>query len=318
MLFDKCSALFGRLLELWRKEGLYTIMVVPEDGAEIKRKQLDYRILKFAVAGAAAFSITLTAVIGGLSYYVYHAECERQEMLAYRREKAEQEERIRHLAAATENMQKDLATLSKLEDSIRAQMGKTGMELPPKTDVSVYAGTGGPLPVSVPKLDVLAEQDKNISGSLKAKIKDWQQLLAAIKSENYRREVTPDFWPVGGGSISSSFGSRSNPFDYTSHDWHPGIDIAADYGTPVYAGASGTVEYADWYGGYGKYIKIIHDYGYSTAYGHMSSLATTAGSYVEKGELIGYVGSTGYSTGPHLHYEVMLHGEQVDPMQLIK
>ena len=71
-------------------------------------------------------------------------------------------------------------------------------------------------------------------------------------------------------------------------------------------------------GGYGKYIKISHDYGYATAYGHLSSIEISAGDYVSKGQIIGYVGSTGYSTGPHLHFEVLLYGEQVNPRRLIK
>ena len=124
--------------------------------------------------------------------------------------------------------------------------------------------------------------------------------------------------PLDGGYISSDFGSRSNPFDGYSSDYHPGIDIAANYGTPVYASATGYVQRAGWYGGYGKYIKISHDYGYATAYGHLSSIEISAGDYVSKGQIIGYVGSTGYSTGPHLHFEVLLYGEQVNPRRLIK
>ena len=91
------------------------------------------------------------------------------------------------------------------------------------------------------------------------------------------------------------------------------MDIANNYDAPVYASASGVVLQSGWYGGYGRYIKLEHDYGFTTAYGHMSSLAVSAGQYVKKGEIIGYVGSSGYSTGPHLHFEVMQYGEQVNP-----
>ena len=142
--------------------------------------------------------------------------------------------------------------------------------------------------------------------------------MASIKAENYRNEVTPNLWPLDGGYISSDFGSRANPFDGYSSDYHPGIDIAENYGAPVYASASGYVQRAGWYGGYGKYIKISHDYGYATAYGHLSSIEISAGDYVSKGQIIGYVGSTGYSTGPHLHFEVLLYGEQVNPRRLMK
>lgn len=77
------------------------------------------------------------------------------------------------------------------------------------------------------------------------------------------------------------------------------------------------VERAGWYGGYGRYIKVEHDYGYKTAYGHLSSIAVSVGEYVEKGQLIGRVGSSGYSTGPHLHFEVIKYGEQVNPSEVI-
>ena len=77
------------------------------------------------------------------------------------------------------------------------------------------------------------------------------------------------------------------------------------------------MQQAGWYGGYGIYARINHDYGYQTAYGHMSRVVCSAGQYVKKGEIIGYVGSTGYSTGPHLHFEVIHYGEQVDPSSLM-
>ena len=144
-----------------------------------------------------------------------------------------------------------------------------------------------------------------------------QKLIGAIENENYRRDVTPSQWPTDGGYISSPFGGRPNPFSGYGRDWHPGIDIAVDYGTPVYASAAGYVEQSGWYGGYGKYVRLSHDFGYETAYGHMSRLAVSAGSFVKKGEIIGYVGSTGYSTGPHLHFEVMKYGEQVNPSSLM-
>ena len=83
------------------------------------------------------------------------------------------------------------------------------------------------------------------------------------------------------------------------------------------AGSAGYVEFAGWFGGYGRYVKISHGYGYETAYGHMSSIAVSSGDYVKKGEVIGYVGSTGYSTGPHLHYEVIINGQDSDPLELI-
>jgi murein DD-endopeptidase MepM/ murein hydrolase activator NlpD len=118
-------------------------------------------------------------------------------------------------------------------------------------------------------------------------------------------------WPVT-GTITSPFGWRSNPFG-GAPDFHQGLDIAAPTGTTVTAAASGTVIMAQWYGGYGNYISIDHGGGYSTGYGHLSAIYVANGQNVQRGQAIGAVGSTGASTGPHLHFEVRINGKAVDP-----
>jgi murein DD-endopeptidase MepM/ murein hydrolase activator NlpD len=95
---------------------------------------------------------------------------------------------------------------------------------------------------------------------------------------------------------------------------HEGIDLGAPEGTPIHAAASGTVIYAGWMGGYGNLTVIDHGGGIATAYGHQSSIAVATGQQVTQGEVIGYVGSTGHSTGPHLHFEVRVDGSAVDPL----
>jgi murein DD-endopeptidase MepM/ murein hydrolase activator NlpD len=118
-------------------------------------------------------------------------------------------------------------------------------------------------------------------------------------------------WPVS-GTITSPFGWRSNPFG-GSPEFHQGLDIAAPSGTTVTAAASGSVIMAQWYGGYGNYILIDHGGGYSTGYGHLSAIYVSNGQAVKRGQAIGAVGSTGASTGPHLHFEVRIDGKPVDP-----
>ncbi|MBV9027629.1 MAG: peptidoglycan DD-metalloendopeptidase family protein [Candidatus Eremiobacteraeota bacterium] len=118
-------------------------------------------------------------------------------------------------------------------------------------------------------------------------------------------------WPVT-GTITSPFGWRSNPFG-GSPEFHQGLDIAAPTGTTVTAAASGTVIMAQWYGGYGNYILIDHGGGFSTGYGHLSAIFVSNGQSVARGQAIGAVGSTGQSTGPHLHFEVRIAGKPVDP-----
>ena len=123
--------------------------------------------------------------------------------------------------------------------------------------------------------------------------------------------------PINGARLSSSFGRRRHPISgYTR--LHKGTDFAARTGTPVYAAGNGIVERASRYGGYGNYVRIRHANGYKTAYAHLSRYGASAkkGRRVRQGDVIGYVGSTGASTGPHLHYEVIVNGRHVNAMSL--
>jgi len=119
-------------------------------------------------------------------------------------------------------------------------------------------------------------------------------------------------WPVS-GTITSPFGYRRNPFG-GGMEFHQGLDIAAPMGTTITAAASGTVISAGWYGGYGNYILIDHGGGMATGYGHCSQIFVSVGQQVQKGQAIGAVGSTGASTGPHVHFEVRINGKPVDPV----
>jgi murein DD-endopeptidase MepM/ murein hydrolase activator NlpD len=115
------------------------------------------------------------------------------------------------------------------------------------------------------------------------------------------------------GRISSGFGERFHPI-LGYRRMHDGVDLAAPYGTPVVAAADGRVVTAGWHGGYGREVKLSSPGGIETIYGHMSRLAVAAGASVRRGQVIGYVGSTGLSTGPHLHYEVHVGGKLVNPL----
>ena len=123
--------------------------------------------------------------------------------------------------------------------------------------------------------------------------------------------------PISGARISSNYGYRKHPIlGYTK--LHSGIDFAARTGTPIYAAGDGTIKAIKWYGGYGRYIKIRHNSKYSTAYAHMSRFkkGLRKGSRVKQGQIIGYVGSTGRSTGPHLHYEVHKNNKSINPKKV--
>jgi murein DD-endopeptidase MepM/ murein hydrolase activator NlpD len=123
--------------------------------------------------------------------------------------------------------------------------------------------------------------------------------------------------PVSNGIMRSGFGARNHPIlGYTK--MHTGVDWAAPMGTPIFASGAGTVEKVGWEGGYGKYIRIKHNNGYETAYGHMTAFARNMqpGVRVRQGQVIGFVGSTGLSTGAHVHYEILVNGRFVDPMRI--
>ncbi len=118
--------------------------------------------------------------------------------------------------------------------------------------------------------------------------------------------------------FTSGFGVRSDPFEHGAA-MHPGIDLAGAYGTPIYATADGTVLRAGWNsGGYGNLVEIDHGRGITTRYGHMSAILVSAGQHVTRGEQIGRMGSTGSSTGNHLHYEVRIDARPVNPIPFMK
>lgn len=131
-------------------------------------------------------------------------------------------------------------------------------------------------------------------------------------------EGIPSIWPIFGGSgiFASGFGQRIDPFT-RAPSFHSGVDILAMPGSPIRAAASGTVSAAEFHPGNGIYVNITHRYGYVTNYSHMQRLAVTNGEYVKKGQIIGYVGNTGRSTGYHLHYEVRVGDSAIDPAQFL-
>lgn len=122
-------------------------------------------------------------------------------------------------------------------------------------------------------------------------------------------------WPCS-GPITSYYGWRTHPI-FGTRKYHSGMDIAVDYGTPIHAADSGTIVYSGWLGGYGNCVMIDHGGGLASLYGHNQSLNVSEGQYVSKGTVIAYAGSTGYSTGPHCHFEVRLHGELTEPLNYL-
>ena len=130
---------------------------------------------------------------------------------------------------------------------------------------------------------------------------------------NFNGDGTTFLWPSYTTLLTSYFGNRESPGGIGSTN-HKGIDIGASYGSSIWAAAAGTVTLASWNGGYGNCVIISHPNGYSTLYAHMSNIAVSAGQSVSQGQVVGYVGSTGNSTGPHLHFGVLSGGTYVNPL----
>ena len=139
--------------------------------------------------------------------------------------------------------------------------------------------------------------------------------IGAIRS-NIDPSYMPSIWPHS-GKINNEFGFRRNPFGGRAYEFHPGMDIDGERGESVLAPASGTVIKAGFTGGYGNMVEISHGDGLTTRYGHLSKIDVSVGSQVTRGQLIGYIGSTGRSTGPHLHYELRLNDKSINPRHVL-
>jgi murein DD-endopeptidase MepM/ murein hydrolase activator NlpD len=160
---------------------------------------------------------------------------------------------------------------------------------------------------------------ENTFALLKDLLQGLESSLVSVRSGVDRRNqlaaATPSIWPTHGW-LSSSMGNRVDPLT-GGRDFHPGLDISADKGDPVYATADGKVTHAASAGNYGNLVIVEHGYGLETRYGHLSTFKIKVGQQVKRGDLLGLVGSTGRTTGPHLHYEVRANGRILNPLQLL-
>ena len=307
-----------KLKELWQEDTTYTFYVVANNGKGMTQKTFHTNFFRKIAYGVGGF-LAVTAVTMGVMHNTIQKNAVQASVIAeYQSTKAAQEKKLNELNKLSETVQKDMATLSKVEEQVRMQMQKSGMHVPKKVlDPAKYGGKGGNGDMSnmMTRMDVALVQNQNMHAMLSDQTKDWQAYLKVIERENLRKSARPNHWPLAGGTITSRFGGRRDPI-VGGRENHAGIDIGVGHGTPVYASGDGYVEHAGWYYGYGNYIKLDHDFGYKTAYGHLSSIDVKQGTYVKKGQFIGRVGSTGYSTGPHLHFELIKDGKQVNPMSI--
>lgn len=220
---------------------------------------------------------------------------------------------IEEMAKELAVLQKDLQDLKFLDNEIRTilassdkKISLSGAERPP----SLYIGNlGGP------EVEATANDVENLIKDLKNQSANQREnliyLKGAVTAKKAAEIATPSIWPAQ-GEVTSPFGWRSSPWG-RGGDWHPGIDIANSPGTPVLATAAGVVVYSSYMSGYGNLVLIDHGNGIETAYGHNAQNLVKNGQAVQKGERIAFMGSTGASTGPHVHYEVRINGTAVNP-----
>jgi murein DD-endopeptidase MepM/ murein hydrolase activator NlpD len=226
---------------------------------------------------------------------------------------------------ATGQLASQIASLQSAVDDLGARaavdpsVGRAMEKLPANVKSRAMGGSAAAMDLAGPVLGDAFGAPNNTFGTLRDLLGSLETRLNSMRSGVERRRAlaaaTPSIWPVAGW-LSSSFGSRRDPFT-GGPDFHPGLDISADYGQPVHATADGEITTAGPTGNYGNLIVVEHGYGIVTRYGHLSRIAVTNGGQVSRGDVIGYVGSTGRSTSPHLHYEILVNGQLTNPLKLL-
>ena len=204
------------------------------------------------------------------------------------------------------NVYREIFGTKPIPDSIRTKVVEK------KNEVKMVARMG-----ETELVNSMTDQLNLLAIRQKSQDKSYVEIMNLVKNKEKLINATPSIQPVSNKNldrIASGFGYRIDPV-YKDRRLHAGLDFTAPSGTPIYATADGTVSDAGFHtGGYGNRVVINHGFGYQTLYGHMSKIKARVGEKVKRGEVIGYVGTTGKSTGPHCHYEVHRSGRQVDPI----
>jgi murein DD-endopeptidase MepM/ murein hydrolase activator NlpD len=208
----------------------------------------------------------------------------------------------------------ELGAQAALDPTLASAMDR----LPAVVKNRAMGGAGATSPALSTSLAAL-QSPENTFGLLREILQGIESRLTVARGDvdrlNALAAATPSIWPAHGW-LSSSVGRRTDPITGGA-DYHQGLDISADAGSPIYSTADGTVTHSAREGAYGNLITIDHGYGLETRYGHLSKYDVRSGEKVKRGQVIGRVGSTGRATGPHLHYEVRVNGRLLNPLQLL-
>ena len=281
-----------------------TIIFVPHARAKFRKLKVSHRLL-FSLLSVVTSSLCLSTFF---SVQYFTSLSQTHELSKLRHENKDLQTANEQFSKSVESLRGQLRTV---EDRTRKLAIYAGIS---SLDDSAQGGVGGLRPADLgdnpyrDDVDKMAFRSRRIESDLSVleqKLVAQSQLLAS----------TPSIAPVR-GILTDGFGGRSDPFT-GEPGTHNAIDISSAAGQAVRATADGIVVKAEWANGYGNVIYISHGYGYSTRYGHLSAYAVKPGQHIKRGDIIAYVGSTGRSTGPHLHYEVRLNNNPVNPLEYI-
>ena len=281
-----------------------TIIFVPHARAKFRKLKVSHRLF-FSIVSLVTSSLCLSTFF---SFQYFTSLSQTHELNKLQHENRELQTANEQFSKSVESLRTQLRTV---EDRTRKLAIIAGITTLDETSQGGVGGvrnddmSGNPYRDDVDKMSFRSHRlDRDLS-VLEQKFVAQSQLLSC----------TPSIAPVR-GILTDGFGGRSDPFT-GEQGTHNAIDISSAVGQPVRAPADGVVVKAEWANGYGNVVYISHGFGFSTRYGHLSGYAIRPGQRVQRGDIIGYVGSTGRSTGPHLHYEVRLNNNPVNPLAYI-
>ena len=289
------------------RKRFYILFVARGDDGQLRKIPIPLHYLYVFVVGAAIGALSLTGIAS--SYMRMLLKVSRFNEL--RTEKDELKNRYSKLEQVAKEKDIQVASLGSLASEVSSLYGL-------KTEPILVAASSEHFQDAqvTSSLDQLyALRTSALSGATMIGI-SLGLTRNATTADWVRANSAPNLWPVE-GAITGSFGERIDPFNGEGA-FHSGVDIASSYGQPVIAPADGVVVFADLLGGYGRAIVMDHGHGITTRYGHLANFAVASGHHVHRGDTIGYVGLSGRSTGPHLHYEVRINDTPVNPHKYLR